>query len=91
MALDYLLIPGMSVEPKRLFSSTKLTVNDLRSRLGGDTIEALEYLRSWLKIKDIEIESLIQLAAKLREDKDPVLEKGKNKESIDEDVIELVD
>ena len=74
-----------------IITKRKLTVDDLRSRLGGDTIEALECLRSWLKIKDTEIESLIQLAAKLREDEDPVPEKGKNKESIDEDVIEPVD
>jgi hypothetical protein len=59
MALDYLLIPGMSVEPERLFSSAKLIVDDLWSCLGGDTIEALECLCLWLKIKDTEIESLI--------------------------------
>src|SRR6266536_2871273 len=53
--LDFLSIPGMSAEPERLFSSTKITISDLRSRLGSDTIEALECLRSWLKIKDISV------------------------------------
>jgi hypothetical protein len=60
----------MSAAPKRLFLSTKLTISDLRSRLGSDTVEALECLRSWLKIIDIEIEALIQEAIKQREDQD---------------------
>jgi hypothetical protein len=68
MALDFLSIPGMSAEPERLFLSTKVTISDLRSRLGSDTVKALECLRSWLKIKDTEIEALIRLAIKERED-----------------------
>ncbi len=35
-------------------------------------MEALECLRSWLKIKDSEIEALIRLAAKIRKDEDSV-------------------
>jgi hypothetical protein len=70
MALDFLLIPSMSAAPKRLLLSTKLTISDLRSRLGSDTVEALECLRSWLKITDTEIEALIQEAIKQREDQD---------------------
>ena len=54
----------MSTVPKRLFLSIKLTISDLRSRLGSDIVEALECLRSWLKITDIEIEALIQEAIK---------------------------
>jgi len=61
MALDFLLIPGMSADPERLFLSTKITISDLRSRLGSDTIKALECLRSWLKIKDSEIDALIRI------------------------------
>ena len=70
MALDFLLIPGMSAAPKRLFLSTKLTISDLRSRLGSDIVEALECLRSWVKITDTEIEALIREAIKQRDDQD---------------------
>ena len=44
IALDYLLIPTMSTEPERLFSSAKITILERRSRLGSDIIEALECL-----------------------------------------------
>jgi hypothetical protein len=60
----------MSAGPERLFLSTMLTISDLRSRLGSDTVEALECLRSWLKITDIEIEALIGEATKQREGQD---------------------
>ncbi len=50
MALDILLIPAMSADPERLFSSAKITVSDRRNRLGIYTLEALECLKSWLKI-----------------------------------------
>ena len=66
--MDFLSIPGMSAEPERLFSSTKITISDLRSRLGSDTIKALECLRSWLKIKDTEIEALTRAIGQIRED-----------------------
>jgi hypothetical protein len=62
------------VAPKRLFLSIKLTISDLRSRRGSNTVQALECLRSWLKITDIEIEALIQEAIKQREDQDIVEE-----------------
>ena len=80
MALDFLSILGMSAEPERLFSSTKITINDLRSRLGSDTMEALECLRLQLKIKDSKIKALIRLATKIREDKDNVDNTGVKKE-----------
>ena len=85
MALDFLSIPGMSAEPKRLFLSTKITISDLRSRLGSDTIEALECLRSWLKIKDTEIEALTRAMGQIREeDQDlPVEEKSGSDGEID--------
>lgn len=41
MAFDYLLIPSMSAKPKRLFSSTKITVTDRRNRLGSDILKAI--------------------------------------------------
>ena len=44
----------MLVDPKRLFSGAKITISDRRNRLGIFTIEALEYLKSWLKIETIE-------------------------------------
>ena len=52
MALDILSIPAMSASPERLFSSSKLTISDHRCRLDIDTIQAIECLKSWQKIKD---------------------------------------
>ena len=50
MALDILSIPAMSADPERLFSGAKITISDRRNRLRIYTIEALECLKSWLKI-----------------------------------------
>ena len=52
MALDYLSIPAMSTDAERLFSSCKITLTDRRNRLSDDVLEAIEYLKSWLKIAD---------------------------------------
>jgi len=38
----------MSAEPERLFSGAKITITDCRNRLGIETIEAIECLKSWL-------------------------------------------
>jgi hypothetical protein len=46
MAIDILSIPTMSVELKRLFFSAKLTVTDIRNKLGVDSIKATECLKS---------------------------------------------
>ena len=53
MALDILSIPAMSADPERLFSGAKITISDRRNRLGIYTIEALECLKSWLRIQVI--------------------------------------
>lgn len=50
MALDILSIPAMSADPERLFSGAKITITDRRNRLGITTIQALECLKSWLRI-----------------------------------------
>ena len=50
MALDVLFMPIMSVEPERLFSGAKITISDRRNRLRIYILEALECLKSWLKI-----------------------------------------
>jgi hAT family C-terminal dimerisation region len=47
MALDALAVPAMSDECERLFSSAKILLNDHRSRLKIDIIEASECLRAW--------------------------------------------
>ena len=47
MALDVLSIPAMSAEPERLFSGAKITITDRRNRLGIESIEATECLKSW--------------------------------------------
>jgi hypothetical protein len=38
----------MSAEPERLFSGAKITITDRRNRLGIESIEAIECLKSWL-------------------------------------------
>jgi hypothetical protein len=48
MALDILSIPAMSAELERLFSGAKITITDYRNRLGIESIEAIECLKSWL-------------------------------------------
>jgi hypothetical protein len=57
MALDILTILAMSAAPKRLFSSANITISDRRNRLHSDTTEAIEYLKSWRKILNIQRES----------------------------------
>src|SRR6266487_4266195 len=48
MALDILSIPAMSAEPECLFSGAKITITDRRNKLGIESIEAIECLKSWL-------------------------------------------
>lgn len=61
MALDMLSIPSESADPERLFSSCKLQITDQRNKLGIDTIEALESLKSWLNLPNwVEDEDLIR-------------------------------
>jgi hypothetical protein len=54
MAVDILSIPAMSAEPERLFSGAKITITDRRNRLGADVIGALECLKSWFDICDLQ-------------------------------------
>jgi hypothetical protein len=49
MALDMLSIPAMSASPERLFSGASITITERRNRLGNESIEALECLKSWYK------------------------------------------
>ena len=53
MALDILSIPVMLAEPERLFSGVKITILDRRNRLTINTIQALQCLKSWLGIRDL--------------------------------------
>lgn len=53
MALDILSIPGMSAEPERTFSATKLIITDIRTRLSIKMIQALACLKSWYKLKEL--------------------------------------
>jgi hypothetical protein len=46
-------IPAMSAETERLFSSYKCTILDRRNRLGIEAIEAIECLKSWLRVDPI--------------------------------------
>ena len=38
----------MALQLERLFSSAKITITDCRNRLGIESIEAIECLKSWL-------------------------------------------
>jgi hypothetical protein len=42
-----LLIPTISAEPERLFSSAKISITDRRNRLGIKSIEAIKCLKLW--------------------------------------------
>lgn len=55
MALDILSIPAMSASVERLFSSSNITVSDRRNRLNADTIEVIESLKSWQKMKCLQV------------------------------------
>jgi hypothetical protein len=55
MAMDMLSIPAMSASIERLFSSSNITVSDRRNRLKADTIEVIECLKSWQKIKSQQV------------------------------------
>ena len=50
MAIDIYSIPAMSSEPERIFSGAKLTFSDQRNGLKSETIELLEYLKSWFRL-----------------------------------------
>ena len=66
MAIDYLFIPAMSTDAERLFSSCKITLTDRRNRLGDDVLEAIECMKSWLKIADQEAYILEDLIISLQ-------------------------
>ena len=50
MAIDIYSISFMSFKLERVFSGTKHTITDQRNSLKGETIELLEYLKSWFYI-----------------------------------------
>lgn len=54
MAINILSIPAMSADVERLFSSAGLTLSNRRNRMSTDMLEALESLKSWLRIKDFD-------------------------------------
>ena len=49
MAIDILSIPAMSDEPERVFSGGRHTISWERMRLGEQSIQATECLKSWFK------------------------------------------
>jgi hypothetical protein len=49
MAVDILSIPPMSAEPERIFSGARRTISWQRMRLGIDTIQKTECLKSWIR------------------------------------------
>ena len=75
MAINILLILAISADPERLFSGAKLTITDWQNNLGITTIQALECLKSWMNILELEADKL--------EDED----KGHAQEGSDNEVI----
>jgi hypothetical protein len=55
MATNILSIPAMSADSEQLFSRSKLTLEDLRNRIGPELLEALEFLKSWNMIKEFDM------------------------------------
>ncbi|WVZ82105.1 hypothetical protein U9M48_029407 [Paspalum notatum var. saurae] len=53
MARDILAIPASSVASESAFSSGERIINDYRSRLSCETVEALVYLQDWLRGRDL--------------------------------------
>ena len=56
MAINVLLIPTMSANVERLFSSAGLMLSNRRNRMETKLLEALECLKSWLKIKEFDLD-----------------------------------
>jgi hypothetical protein len=69
MAIGILSIPAISADPERLFSGVKITITDHRNRLGIRKIQALECLKSWVNIIDLQEDDAA--------DEDVLLEKGR--------------
>jgi hypothetical protein len=55
MALDILSIPAMSTEPERIFSSIGITMTNRRNKLSMLNLEALEQIKSWCKLGELEV------------------------------------
>lgn len=53
MALDTLLIPTISIECERVFSSIKKLINPQRYSIKEDLMEATECLKAWWYYKII--------------------------------------
>jgi hypothetical protein len=49
MALALLSIPAMSASPERLFLAASLTMTNRRNGLSPESIEAVEFLDSWVE------------------------------------------
>ena len=49
MAIDNLSIPAMTAEVEQIFLGAKTTINEGRWKLGIETIEALQCLKSWFR------------------------------------------
>ena len=49
MAINILLIPAISANPERVFSRAYRTVSWERIKLGSESIEKTECLKSWIR------------------------------------------
>jgi hypothetical protein len=59
VAVNIQSIPAMSTNVERSFSSAGLTLSDRRNRMGTELLEALESLKSWMKIQDFDLDSMV--------------------------------
>ena len=50
MAMDYLGIPASTVQTERENSKAKYVINDIRTRLSSQTVQATMCLQSWKRI-----------------------------------------
>jgi hypothetical protein len=89
MAIDYLSIPAMSTDAERLFSSCLITLTDSRNRLGDDVLEAIECLKSWLKIANQEARILEDMITSLQGGiESDIGRDGGQKSDSDDEVVE---
>jgi hypothetical protein len=57
MALDILSILAMSAEPKRVFLSIGYTGTKPQGKLFTTTLEALEQIKSWCRLRAFDLET----------------------------------
>ncbi|TFK79281.1 hypothetical protein K466DRAFT_505829, partial [Polyporus arcularius HHB13444] len=79
MALNYLTIPGTSVDIERVFSRGRLLLPHVRNGLSAHSIRALLCLGEWSLldlVADTDVEKVVEKLEELDGDEEVVLEDG---------------